>query len=60
MKLIDNTIVDGVYIDRSKNLAKHFYTIEGEGEKLIFKKGTGNMAQGKGPLRGGVDFEKLL
>ena len=38
MNLLDTKIINGIFIDRSKNLSAHYYDIKESKEKVVYKR----------------------
>ena len=36
MKLLDTKIVDGIYLDRAKNLSSHYYNVKESEERIKY------------------------
>ena len=50
MKLLDSRVINGIYIDRSKNFTSPYYDVEETPDKVNYRK--------KNPSK--VDFQQLL
>lgn len=37
-KLLDSKVIDGIYIDRSKNLSSTYYDVDETPDKITFKR----------------------